>query len=80
MENFPCSSARAHTDGVKDEVLGEKLFKENQREAYAEFIRASIPEEQMKSIRYYTRTGRPFGSKEFIRNMEEKLDLRGDLC
>ncbi len=30
----------------------------------------------MKSIRYCTRTGRPFGSEEFVKSMEKKLDRR----
>lgn len=75
-EDFPYSSARAHIVGVKDEVLGEELFKEQQRKDYAAFIRAIIPKEEMNSIRYYTRTGRPFGSKEFIKKMEKKLERK----
>ena len=59
-EDFPHSSARAHITGTKDEILGEELFTEGQRKDYAEFIRSRITEEEMKEIRYYTKTGRPF--------------------
>jgi putative transposase len=75
-EDFPYSSARAHIAGARDEALGEELFKEEQREDYIKFIRLNIPEKETNSIRYYTRTGRPFGSEEFIKKMEKKLDKR----
>jgi putative transposase len=73
-EDFPYSSARAHIQGIKDEVLGEDLFEEGQRKDYREFIRAAIPEEEKNRIRYSTRTGRPFGSETFVKKMEKKLD------
>jgi putative transposase len=75
-EDFPYSSARAHIKGIRDEVLGEDLFEEGQRKDYREFIRTGIPEEERNRIRYSTRTGRPFGSETFVRNMEKKLDRR----
>ena len=75
-EDFPYSSARAHIYNVKDEVLGEDLFEEGQRKDYRKFLRTGIPEEEKNRIRYSTRTGRPFGSETFVRNMEKKLDRR----
>jgi putative transposase len=75
-EDFPYSSARAHIQGIKDEVLGEELFEEKQRQDYGEFLRAGIPEEERNGIRYSTRTGRPFGNETFVKKMEEKLDRR----
>jgi putative transposase len=75
-EDFPYSSARAHILGVKDEVLGDELFEEGQRKEYKQFLKASIPEKEATSIRYYTRTGRPVGSEEFIKSMEKKLERR----
>jgi len=47
-----------------------------QRKGYIAFIRAGILESEINSIRYYTRTGRPFGSEEFIREMEKRLNRR----
>ena len=73
-EDFPHSSAKAHITGTKDEILGEELFAEGQRKDYAEFIRSRITEEEMKEIRYYTKTGRPLGSEKFVRGMERKLN------
>ncbi len=35
-----------------------------------------MSEKEMNSIRYYTRTGRPFGSEEFIKKMEKKLERK----
>ena len=73
-EDYPYSSARDHIVGIEDKILGEELFEKRQRKDYIKFIRESISEEQIKSIRYYTRTGRPFGSKDFISKMEKKLE------
>lgn len=73
-EDFPYSSARAHIIGVRDAVLGEELFEEEQRKDYLEFIRASIPKREINSIRYHTRTGRPYGNEEFLRKMGKKLE------
>ena len=75
-EDFPYSSAKAHIKGVKDEVLGDELFEEGQRKNYIKFIRESITEEEMRRLKCSARTGRPFGSEEFIRKMEKKLERR----
>jgi len=76
VEDYLYSSARAHILGVRDEVLGEELFQEQQRKDYREFIRAGISEKEMHSIRYYTRTGRPFGSEEFVKKLEKKFERK----
>lgn len=75
-EDYPYSSAKAHIIGLKDELLREELFEEGQRKDYVEFIRASIPEEEINSIRYFTKTGRPFGIEGFISKIEKKLERR----
>lgn len=75
-EDYPHSSAKAHIKGSKDEILGEELFAKEQRKDYAEFIKADISQEEMNRIRYSTKTGRPFGSDEFIKKMEKKLERR----
>ncbi|MBI4685227.1 MAG: transposase [Nitrospirae bacterium] len=76
IEDYPYSSAKAHIAGVRDAVLGEDLFQEQQRKDYIDFVRAGIPEKETNSIRYYTKTGRPFGSEEFIKKMEKKLERK----
>jgi putative transposase len=75
-EDYPYSSASAHIQGIRDEVLGEELFEGGQRKDYREFIKAGITEEERNRIRYSTRTGRPFGSETFVKKMEKKLDRR----
>jgi putative transposase len=76
VEDYPYSSSRAHILGLRDEVLGEELFEEQQRKDYKAFIRAGILEKEMQSIRYSTRTGRPFGSEPFVRKLEKKFDRK----
>ncbi len=56
-EEYPYSSARAHVAGRRDDILGEKLFNDNQRKDYIAFIRESITEEEIKRLKYSTRTG-----------------------
>jgi len=73
---YPYSSVRAHINGMKDEILGEPLFEESQRKDYAEFVRAGISDEEVKEIRYFTRTGRPLGTEQFVGEMEAKFQKR----
>ncbi len=76
-EEYPYSSAKAHIEGKRDDILGEELFNDiHQRKDYIAFIRESITEEEMQRLRYTTRTGRPFGSEGFIKKMEKRLDKR----
>jgi putative transposase len=75
-EEYPYSSAKAHIEGKRDDILGEKLFNDNQRKDYIAFIRESITEEEIQRLKYSTRTGRPFGREEFIKRMEKKLNKR----
>lgn len=56
-EEYPYSSARAHVAGRRDDILGEKLFNDNRRKDYIAFIRESITEEEIKRLKYSTRTG-----------------------
>lgn len=78
-EDYPHSSAKAHFGYAIDKVLGEELFPESQRKDYIEFIRAKISEDQLKDIRYKTRTGRPFGSEAFIASVEDRLQRSFEL-
>ncbi|GBD98439.1 transposase IS200 like protein [bacterium BMS3Abin07] len=75
-EDFPYSSARAHINGIRDDVLGEELFPEKQRRDYSEFVSFISSEDEMKEIRYFTRTGRPLGSEQFVSKMEQKLQRK----
>lgn len=71
-EDYAYSSARAHIKGVRDKVIGGVLFGEEKQGAYREFLKKR-DEEETKSIRYNTKTGRPLGNERFIKKMEKKL-------
>lgn len=73
-EEYPYSSAKAHIEGERDDILSEDLFNDNQRKDYILFIRESITEDEMHRLKYSTRTGRPFGRDDFIKRMEKKLN------
>lgn len=75
-QDYRYSSAPAHFGLVNDPVLGEDLFPEIQRNGYLEFIQSGIPEGQIKEIRQSARTGRPFGTKQFVTEMERRLGKR----
>mgnify|MGYP001573376121 CR=1 FL=1 len=51
-EDYTYSSAKAHIEGLKNEILGEELFEEKQRKDYKELIRSDIAEKEINSIRY----------------------------
>ena len=73
-EDYQYSSAKAHINGERDEVLGEELFEEGQRKGYIGLIRTGISGKEINNIRYSTKTGRPFGSEGFIKRMEKMFD------
>ena len=75
-EEYAYSSARAHLDLLQDPVLGEELFAEGQRHKYVEFVRSTMPIEQITAIRKSIRTGRPLGAYTFVREIERKLAKR----
>jgi putative transposase len=72
-ERYPYSSARAHVTGAEDVVLGETLFEEEQRDDYIRMLRTETVEEEKEVLRYHSRSGRPFGEKEFVQGIEQKL-------
>lgn len=59
VSDYSYSSAIAHIHGNDDEILGEDLFDENQRTDYACLLESGMPERELKTIRYLTRTGKP---------------------
>ena len=73
-EEYTYSSARAHAKGIKDAVLGEELFSEDQRSHYQQLLRTGLNEDAMEAVRYHTRSGRPLGAAEFVKRMERRLD------
>ena len=75
-EDYQYSSAKAHINGERDDILGEELFEEGQRKEYIGLIRAGISGKEINSVRYSTKTGRPFGSEGFIKRMEKMFERK----
>ncbi len=75
-EDYPYSSALAHVEGSKDTILGEDLFTNDRRPDYILILRSEMPKKEMESLRYSTRTGRPFGTEGFVIEMENRLERR----
>lgn len=68
------SSAEAHVKGSNNPLLPEESWLgSDERAGYTEFLGA-VDEEMDAGIRRATRTGRPFGSEQFIDQMEFSLN------
>lgn len=73
-EDYRWSSAKAHVNGTKDDLLAEPSWLAvEDREVYTEFI-LQKDEQAENMLRKATRTGRPFGSEAFIEKMELQLN------
>ena len=72
-EDYPWSSARAHVLKVRDVVLSdEKWLEEDQLNVYRDFLRKE--DEKLDGfIRKATSTGRPLGQEEFTKNIGEMI-------
>lgn len=72
-EDYFWSSARAHVLGLKDVILsGEDWLKDKELDVYRDFLRSK--DEGIETlIRKATSTGRPFGTEQFIKGLEETL-------
>ncbi|MDP3694651.1 MAG: transposase [Desulfocapsaceae bacterium] len=73
-EEYCWSSAKAHLTGAEDAVLGSAStwFDPSEKNAYSKFV-LTENEEMDAKIRQSTRTGRPFGSENFIDMLEFQL-------
>ncbi len=73
-EDYRWSSAKAHLTQAQDDLLQEPSWLDaTDRSRYAAFILNSDEDAEAK-LRSATRTGRPFGSENFIDNMEYQLN------
>jgi REP-associated tyrosine transposase len=73
-ETYRWSSAKAHISGISDPLLDATPWLSPQEQsAYAEFVREE-DEETDNAIRRATRTGRPFGTEQFIDQLEFRLN------
>jgi putative transposase len=72
-EAYRWSSAKAHITGANDTLLGATSWLSPQEQhTYAEFVFAE-DEDTDNAIRRATRTGRPFGSEDFVDLLEFRL-------
>lgn len=72
--NYRWSSAKAHLTETSDAVLSSTTWlAPSERIAYAKFVLAEN-DEMDDAIRKATRTGRPFGSEDFIERLEFQLN------
>lgn len=72
-EAYRWSSAKAHMTGANDTLLGATSWLSPQEQCtYAEFL-VTEDEETDNAIRRATRTGRPFGSEDFVNLLEFQM-------
>jgi putative transposase len=72
-EQYHWSSCNAHVTGIGDGlVTGKDWLDEVSRKTYKDFLKAEDRETE-QAIRRATSTGRPLGSEEFIKRIEEEL-------
>jgi putative transposase len=73
-ELYRWSSAKAHITGADDPLLdATSWLSPKEQSAYAEFVRDE-DEETDNAIRRATRTGRPYGTDQFIDHLEFQLN------
>ncbi len=73
-QTYRWSSANAHLEGAHDCLLHEPSWLEpTEQNAYGVFCRAEN-KDQENAIRKATRTGRPFGSEQFVDRLELQFD------
>jgi putative transposase len=72
-EVYRWSSAKAHMSGANDTLLSATSWlSPEEKSTYAEFV-ATEDEETDNAIRRATRTGRPFGSEDFVDLLEFQM-------
>jgi putative transposase len=72
-EAYRWSSAKAHMTGANDALLGATSWlSPEEQSTYAEFV-VTVDEETDNAIRRATRTGRPFGSEDFVDLLEFQM-------
>jgi len=78
-ENYPWSSARAHVTGSDaSALLNMAEWREHYTaERWRETLRTSLDEEAFQErLRLATMTGRPFGSGQFVEDLERSANRR----
>ncbi len=68
--DYPWSSAQAHINKADSELL-DKFYLLDVIEDWKAYLNETDKEEDIQSIRLNSQTGRPAGSKDFLREMEK---------
>ena len=72
--SYPWSSARAHLGMASSEILNTQALLDRMP-AWNEFLLKGITEIAIKMLEKHQRTGRPLGSKKFLRDLEKLTGL-----
>lgn len=75
-EEYEWSSARAHTGAIADPILDPARPFPGTIENWGRWLRGDDDADKIEVIRRNTATGRPSGTKEFVRDLETKLGRR----
>jgi putative transposase len=70
-EDYAWSSARAHLNGTDDDVVKVQPLLERV-EDWREMLATPLTGREIEALHRHERTGRPLGSKSFIRTLEKK--------
>jgi putative transposase len=72
-EDYAWSSAGAHC-GLRSDPLLSPIETGNTSENWSDWLAGVEREAVLKGLRAHTQTGHPFGSKDFIQDLERQLD------
>jgi putative transposase len=72
-EDYPWSSAAARCGRRRDPLLAEVLPLKNTIPNWAAWLAKGTPQEELDRIRQLTRIGLPFGSEQFVEQLEAQL-------
>lgn len=72
-EQWPWSSASAHTSGKNDKLVNVASMLSMISAGWEQFLTGALLSEEMEDIRQHERTGRPLGSASFIEQLESNL-------
>jgi len=73
-EDYPYSSARAHLTGKDDSLVKVKPMLKI-IEDWGAYLGGKTDEEEIDLLRRHERSGRPLGSRRFIKRIEQKLGM-----
>ena len=75
-EDYRWSSAKAHMKLVKDDFLDDTDFIISKVENWGKYLFSAQERDSFKNIKKHENTGRPLGSNQFLKQLEESLGIR----